>query len=52
MIGGQNNPPPLRRVAKGKALRSSRKASKRIYDTATMVGAVPRESAQRFERWY
>ena len=27
----------MRRVAKGKRLRSSRKASKRIYDTATMV---------------
>lgn len=30
-------PIPLRRVAKGKGLLSSRKASKRIYETATMV---------------
>jgi hypothetical protein len=37
MIGGQNNPYPIAPVAKGKGFCSSRKASKRIYDTATMV---------------
>jgi hypothetical protein len=41
MIGGQNNLSLIAPRRKGKALRSSHKTSKRIYDTATMVGASP-----------
>jgi hypothetical protein len=58
LIAGQTKEPfaPLRRVAKGKRLHSSCKASKRVYDPATMVALKGRgperepASAQRFKR--